>query len=432
MSKALFRRPVLRWTEFILILWPAVLAAAGLATLELVAGGEVSQATLYPSFVLSGLVIAIHVWLTMLGSRADQFLVPVAAMLSAIGIVIVARLDFDTVPRQVLWMGIGTGLAIATTLILREPSWLKRYKYTWAVLSLAILVATLLFGRDPHGGGARLWLMVGPIQFQPSEILKVLLVIFLAGYLDDKRELLSAAAFRVGPFRLPPLPYLGPLLVMWGLSLLLLVVLRDLGLTLLLLGLFLAMLYVASSRLVYVWGGLGLFFAGAYVAYHLFGYVQNRVTSWLDPWQDPLGGSYQIVQALLAFANGGVLGTGLGYGQPELIPAAVTDFPFAAIGEELGLAGAAAVLALYLVFIFRGYRIALAAFDPFQQLLAAGLTTVLALQVFVIVGGNIKLIPLTGITLPFISLGGSSLLTNFIIVGILLAISDRAERHRYG
>jgi cell division protein FtsW (lipid II flippase) len=314
--------------------------------------------------------------------------------------------------------------------VLREPSWIKRYKYTWAVLALLILLLTLVFGRDPHGGGAALWIVVGPVQFQPSEVLKVLLVVFLAGYLDDKRELISRATFKLGPLRLPPLPYLGPLFLMWGLTLLLLAVQKDLGLALLLFGLFLAMLYVASSRLIYVVGGLSLFLAGAYVMYLSFAYVQVRVRGWLDPWFDPSGASYQMVQSLLAFGNGGLLGTGLGRGQPDLVPAAVTDFPFAAIGEELGLAGALGVLALYLVFLYRGYRIAIDAFDPFQQLLAAGLTTVIALQTFIIVGGNIKLIPLTGITLPFISYGGSSLLTNFAIVGILLAISDRAERQR--
>ncbi|MDA8217148.1 MAG: FtsW/RodA/SpoVE family cell cycle protein [Dehalococcoidales bacterium] len=410
------------------MLWPGILATAGLATLAAVRTGRVDQSVVMPGLLLAGLLVVIHVWLVLLGSRADQLLLPVAGALAAVGLVVVGRLDPDSLWRQMTWIVLGVAAAIAVVGLMPDPSWLKRYKYTWAVLALVILLGTLVFGRDPHGGGARLWLMVGPVQFQPSEVLKVLLVMFLAGYLDDKRELISSASYHLGPLRLPPLPYLAPLLLMWGLSLLLLVVEKDLGLTLLLFGLFLAMLYVASSRLMYVWGGVGLFMVGAFAAYRLFGYVQTRVTGWLDPWYDPSGGSYQIVQSMLALASGGVLGTGLGHGQPDLIPAAVTDFPFAAIGEELGLAGGIAILALYLVLFYRGYRIALNAFDPFQQLLAAGLTTVVALQMFVIVGGNIKLIPLTGITLPFISYGGSSLLTNFVIVGILLSISDRSAR----
>lgn len=430
MSSRATWRPAFRPGELYLLIWPAALAVAGLATLSAVRTGAVPQSALLPAAVFAALLLAIHIWLSLLGSHADQLLLPAAAGLAAVGLIVVARLDPESLWRQTIWAALGLMAAAGALAVLREPSWLKRYKYTWAVLALGILLVTLVFGRDPHGGGAALWINVGPVQFQPSEVLKVLLVVFLAGYLDDKRELIARATFRLGPLRLPPLPYLGPLFLMWGLTLLLLAVQKDLGLALLLFGLFLAMLYVASSRLTYVVGGLALFLAGAYVMNFFFAYVQVRVRGWLDPWYDPSGASYQIVQSLLAFGNGGLLGTGLGRGQPTLVPAAVTDFPFAAIGEELGLAGALGVLAIYLVFIYRGYRIALDAFDPFQQLLATGLTTVIALQTFIIVGGNIKLIPLTGITLPFTSYGGSSLLTNFAIVGILLAISDRAARQR--
>ncbi|MCL5108340.1 MAG: FtsW/RodA/SpoVE family cell cycle protein [Chloroflexi bacterium] len=428
MSRILTARPTGRFSELYLLMWAGPLAAAGLATLSSVRSGQVQQAALQPAIVLLVVLLGLHFWLSFIGSRADQLLLPVAGGLAALGLVIVGRLDPDSLWKQTAWVGLGVGAAVVLVSALSEPSWLKRYKYTWAVLGVVIAGLTLVLGRDPHGGGASLWVRLGPAMFQPGEILKVLLAVFLAGYLDDKRELLSAASLRVGPLKLPPLPYLAPLAIMWGLTLLLLAVEKDLGLALLLFGLFLAMLYVASSRLVYVWSGLAAFGVGAYVIYRFFYYVQTRVHGWLDPWYDPTGGSYQIVQALLAIGSGRVLGTGLGQGMPTLIPAAVTDFPFAAIAEELGLAGCLAVVALYLILIYRGYRIALAAFDPFQQLLATGLTTVLALQVFVIVGGNIKLIPLTGITLPFISYGGSSLLTNFAIVGILLAISDRSAR----
>lgn len=428
MSRILTVRPTGRFRELYLLLWAGPLATAGLVTLSYVQSGEVAQSAWQPALVLAITLLALHFWLSFIGSRADQFLLPIAGGLTAIGLVTVARLDPESLWRQTAWVVLGAGGAGVVLAVMSDPSWLKRYKYTWAVLGLAITAATIVLGRDPHGGGASLWVSLGPVTFQPGEVLKVLLVAFLAGYLDDKRELLSKASFRFGPLRLPPLPYLGPLVLMLGLTLGLLALQKDLGLALLLFGLFLAMLYVASSRLIYVWGGLASFAAGAYVIYHVFSYVQIRIRGWLDPWYDPTGGSYQMVQALLAIGNGRLLGTGLGQGQPTLVPAAVTDFPFAAIAEELGLAGAVAVIALYLILMYRGYRIALAAFDPFQQLLATGLTTVLALQVFVIIGGNIKLIPLTGITLPFISYGGSSLLINYTIVALLLAISDRSAR----
>ncbi|MHB1131896.1 MAG: FtsW/RodA/SpoVE family cell cycle protein [Chloroflexota bacterium] len=428
MSRILTVKPTARLSELYLLLWIGPMAAVGLATLSAVESNAVPQTSIHPAIVLAVILFGLHFWLSFIGSKADPLLLPVAGGLTAIGLVIVARLDNEALWRQTVWVGLGAAVTTLATVVLSDPSWLKRYKYSWAVLSLVIAAITIVFGRDPHGGGASLWLRLGPAMFQPGEVLKVLLAIFLAGYLDDKRELLTAGHYKLGPIRLPPLPYLAPLLLMWGLTLALLALQKDLGSALLLFGLFLAMLYVASSRLVYVVTGLGLFAVGAYVMYLIFGYVRTRVNGWLDPWYDPSGGSFQIVQSLLALGNGGVIGTGLGRGLPDLVPAAVTDFPFAAIGEELGLAGAVAVITLYLILIYRGYRIALGAFDPFQQLLAAGLTTVLALQIFVIIGGNVKLIPLTGITLPFISYGGSSLFVNYAIVGILLAISDRSAR----
>lgn len=421
-------KPTGRWSELLLLFWPAAIATVGLAGLAHARGDGISPGTLYPAAVLAAGFLVWHLALCLFGSRADQAVLPIAGGLAAMGLITVARLDPDSLSRQTVWVLLGVLVGLAAIVPLRDLTWLKRYKYTWATAGIAILLATFVLGQDPHGGGARLWISFGPVQFQPSELLKVLLAVFLAAYLDDKRELLSAGALRLGAFSLPPLPHLGPLLTMWGLSMLLLVVLKDLGLSLLLFGLFLAMLYVATSRQLYVWGGLALFAVAVFGAYQLFYHVRTRVTVWLDPWVDPLGSSFQIVQSLLALASGGVLGTGLGRGQPDLIPAAATDFPFAAIGEEWGLAGALAVLALYLILVYRGYAIALRAFDPFQQLLATGLTTVLALQVFVIVGGNIKLIPLTGITLPFVSYGGSSLLTNFAAVAMLLAISHRGAK----
>jgi cell division protein FtsW (lipid II flippase) len=271
--------------------------------------------------------------------------------------------------------------------------------------------------------GAKLWIVLGPVQFQPTEIVKLLLVFFMAAYLDDKRELL-ASHYRLGPLRLPPIPYLLPLALMWGLSLLIVAAQRDFGSALLFFSIFLVMLYVASGRLFYVIAGLAAFFAGSYVIYRVAPHVGDRVTTWLNPWSDPLESGYQIIQSQYALSSGGLFGSGLGYGSPGYVPEIQTDFVFAAIGEELGLLGTLGVLALYLLLTYRGLYIALLAADGFARLVAVGLTTILAAQSLIIIGGVVRLIPLTGITLPFISYGGTSLLTNFILVGLLLYISD--------
>ncbi len=324
--------------------------------------------------------------------------------------------------KQMLWIALGFGVLWVTLLAGRDLVWLRRYKYTWAVLGLGLVAATLVFGTDPNGSGVRLWFRLGPLSFQPSELLKVVLVIFVAGYLYDVRDLLGMH-IRVGPFRLPPLPYLLPLVAIWGLAMLLFVVQKDLGSALLFFGIFLGMLFVATGRSLYVVGGLIAFFAGAFVMYRLFDIVRLRVGIWENPWVFATGRGYQMVEALYAYATGGILGTGFGYGSPGWVPAVHTDFVFAAIGEELGLAGTLGTICFFLLLVFRGYHIALHARDYFQQMLGIGLSTVLGLQTLIILGGATGMIPLTGITLPFVSYGGSSLLTNFIIVGLLLRIS---------
>jgi len=305
---------------------------------------------------------------------------------------------------------------------------LRLYKYTWAAVGVGLLVLTFIFGRDVNG--ARLTLDLGPVSGQPSELLKVILVVFLAGYLSEFRPLLVEQSTRLGPLRLPPLPYLAPMVAMWAIALGIVVIQRDLGAALLFFAVFLTLLYVATARTSYVVIGLSLFVAGSAVMYRLFGHVAQRVDIWLDPFADPQGAGYQVVQALYAFGRGGILGTGLGNGLPSVggrlpIPEIHTDFPLAALGEELGLIGVLAILGLYLVVIERGLRIAASAADDFRALLAAGLSLVVGVQAFIIAAGNLKLIPLTGITLPFISYGGSSLLANALVVGLLLALSDR-------
>ena len=280
--------------------------------------------------------------------------------------------------------------------------------------------------------GARLWIFLGPIGFQPGEFIKIVLVVFIAAYLAEKRALLMGVSHRIGPIALPPVPYLLPMLAMFAIVMVIVVRSNDLGTALLFFGTFLTMLFVATGRRSYVLIGMVLFVAGSAVAYQLFGHVRVRVNNWLDPFADPSGAGFQTVQALYALGRGGLFGEGLGQGMPTIggrlpIPFTHTDFIFTAVAEELGLLGAAALLAFALALIFRGLRIAMLARDDFAAMLAVGLTTSLGLQTLIIVAGNLKLIPLTGITFPFVSYGGSSLLASFIIIGLLLAISHRSS-----
>jgi cell division protein FtsW (lipid II flippase) len=371
----------------------------------------------------------------------DEILLPAAALLGGIGLLVMERLPQDLVVQeigpltlglgalQLAWLGVALAVATTIAVALRSDRWLRLYKYTWAASGLVLLALTFVFGSEVNG--SRLTLQVGPVSGQPSELLKVILVVFFAAYLAENRILLADARVRLaGPITVPPLPYLAPIGAMLALALGIVVVQRDLGAALLFYAVFLGLLFLATGRRTDVVLGLLLFAAGFGLLALLFPHVQQRIAVWLDPWADPLGDGYQLIQALHAFARGGLVGTGLGAGLPEIggrlpVPALHTDFPLAAIGEELGMAGVAAVLAAYLVIVGRGLRIAAAARDDFRALLAAGLALVVGVQAAIIAGGNLKLIPLTGITLPFVSYGGSSLLANAIVVGILLVLSDR-------
>lgn len=390
--------------------------------------------------VYFGALLALHLAFVLAGRRTDQVLLPAIAMLGGVGLLLMQRLPQDLVVQsfgdavlglgqlQLAWLLVALAVIAVLALGVRSDAWLRTYKYTWAAAGIALLLLVFVFGSEVNG--ARLSLSIGPLSGQPSELLKVILVVFLAGYLSENRALLAEESTRIGPIRLPPVPYLAPMAAMWAIALGIVVVQRDLGAALLFFAVFLALLYVATGRPSYVILGLLLFAAGAVVLYTLFGHVQARVDNWLDPWRDPQGAGFQVVQALYAFGRGGILGVGLGAGLPTIagrlpVPAVHTDYPLAAIGEELGLVGLLAVLGLYLVVVSRGLRIAAAAHDDFRSLLAAGLALVVGVQAFIIAAGNLKLIPLTGITLPFISYGGSSLLANAVVVGLLLALSDR-------
>ena len=424
---------VARWrgTELGLLVFPTAVLLIGIASLTLARGGELAPRSFTAGAAFAVFLLVAHAWLTVRYRGGDQLLLPIAATLCAVGQVMITRLEPDLAVRQSLWVGLGFAAMVGTLVLLPSVDWLRRYRYIWAGLGLALVLSTFVLGVDPNGSGARLWLGFGGILFQPSEILKILLVIFFASYLDDYRELLAFAGPRIGPLRLPPLPYLAPLGAMFLLSLLILLLQRDLGAALLFFGVFLAMLYLASGRALYVVTGLSLFVLGALLMYELFGHVRVRVETWLDPWATADTTGYQLVQGLTALASGGILGSGLTFGFPEYVPAVHTDFIIAAMGEELGLAGALAVIALYMLLVYRGFRIALESRDTFAALLAAGLTTVVGVQSLVILGGTLKLMPLTGVTLPLLSYGGSSILANFIIIGLLLAISGQARELRH-
>ena len=385
--------------------------------------------------VYLAVLLAAHLTFVVAGRRTDQVLLPTIGMLGGIGLLLMERLPQDLAggsaglaQSQLGWLILSLGIATALAIGIRNDSWLRRYKYTWAAFGVGLLLLVFLFGRDVNG--AKLTLAVGPLSGQPSELLKVILVVFLAGYLSENRPLLVDESVRLGPLRLPPFPYLAPMVAMWAIALAIVVVQKDLGAALLFFAVFLLLLYVATARISYVVVGLFAFVAGAAVLYRFLEHVRTRVDIWLDPFADAQGAGFQVVQALHAFARGGILGTGLGNGLPTIggrppIPALHTDFPFAALGEELGLIGILAILGLYLVLVERGLRIAASAADEFRAILAAGLSLVVGVQAFIIAAGNLKLIPLTGITLPFISYGGSSLLANGVVVGLLIALSDR-------
>ncbi len=421
------KRLAARPTELGLLLVAVAIFLVGRETLA-IEGAESQQAVWLAAGALAALYLVAHFWLAMAGVTGDEILLPCAAALCSLSLCLVLRLQPDDYYRQFLWVALGIVLVTAIAGSRLELWWLSRYKYTFAAAAFALLLATALFGRQVNG--ARLWIGIGPLQFQSTEVMKLALVIFIAGYLEEKRELLMLGDYRFGLLRLPPIQYLGPLGVLWIASLLSLLWQRDLGGTLLLLGVALAMLYAGTGKRSYIVGGLILFALNVLVTYHFFGYVRSRVDVWLDPWAYASDRGYQIVQALYAVSSGGILGAGLGQGMPRFIPEVHTDFVYAAVAEELGLVGAVAVLLIFLILVFRGLRIALTCPGRFEQLLAIGFACLLGLQCLVIVAGNLEVIPLTGITLPFVSYGGSSLVVNFVIVGMLLRLSDEGPRAR--
>ncbi len=376
-------------------------------------------------FIWAAAFFAIHYVLNRQHHERDPLILPLVALLSGWGLVETARLAPNFLVRQLIWLGLSAGVLALVLLAPQDLKWLRRYKYTWLIAGLALLALTFVVGVNPEGVGLTLWLggILG-VFFQPSELLKLLFVAYLAAYLAEKHEIARSLSGQPEHLHFLTLPYLMPVLAMWGVTLLLLAAQQDLGSAILIYLTFLVMLYVASGQVRYlVIGGVLLIVTGV-AAYFLIGRVHARVETWLDPWNDAAGSSYQIVQSLIALATGGTIGQGLGFGWPHVIlPAAHTDMPLAAIGEELGLAGSLGMVLCFAVLAVRGLRVALLARTTFGRLLAAGLATSIGVQAWIIMAGNANLAPLTGVTLPFVSYGGSSLLISFIMAGLLLQIS---------
>lgn len=411
------------WQDTKMLLFAPAFLAVGLLVLYL--GGRLPLAeqpvllAAAAGAALFGTGLLARRWLP----ETDRFLFPLASMLSVIGLTVLFRLAPEYATRQIYWLFAGMVCFLITVGSLKDYKQLEEYKYLYILGGLAALLATVLFGIEV--GGARSWIAVGSFRMQPAELVKIMLVIFLASYLEEQREVLMIGRKGLWGLSWPGLQYLGPLLVMWGFSLVLLVFQKDLGTALIFFGTFLAMIYAATGRWSYVVSGVILFAAGALLCYFFFAHVRVRVAVWLNPWRDIEGAGYQIVQSLFAIGSGGLLGTGLGAGRPTLIPAVHTDFIFSAIAEEFGLFGGMALILIYLLMAYRGFKIALDSGTGFGALLAAGLTSLLTIQTVVIIGGVTKMLPLTGVTLPFISYGGSSLVSSYILLGLLVNISRK-------
>jgi cell division protein FtsW (lipid II flippase) len=429
-----------RGAELFLLLAALVVGIGAYVAVGLGVEGTVPADIIGYSGWLAALTIAAHVAVRLVAPYADPVLLPLVAALNGLGLAVIHRLDLayaelpdhahDFATKQLTWMTLGVALFILTLVVLRDHRVLTRFTYTSGLAAIVLLLLPMVPGVGKTVNGARIWIGVGPFSFQPGEVAKVLLVVAFAGYLVLHRDALALAGRRVAGLDLPRGRDLGPILVMWLVSLGILVFQRDLGSSLLFFGLFLVMLYVATERPGWLVVGALLFFGGAALAYQLFGHVQNRVNIWLDPiaYFDKTPGSGQIVESLFGMAWGGLIGRGFGGGSPQRVPFAESDFIIGAIGEELGLTGVIAVILCYGLIVERALRAALICRDGFGKLVATGLAGVLALQVFVVIGGVTRLIPLTGLTTPFLSAGGSSLVANWVIAALLLRISDQARR----
>ncbi|MGH3870885.1 MAG: FtsW/RodA/SpoVE family cell cycle protein [Pseudonocardiaceae bacterium] len=435
--------PAKRGLELIMLAFAAIVVTTALVLVELNQQHEVTRGLLYYGAAYLALFGAAHIAVRLLAPYADPLILPCVALLNGLGLVFIHRLDLaratvaesagkptpiGNVPYQIAWTALAVGLFVAVLVLVTDHRTLARYGYTSGLVGLGLLALPgVLPSAVSEVNGAKIWLRFGGLGIQPGEFAKIFLMIFVAAFLVAKRDLFTTAGRRVLGMELPRARDLAPLLMAWGFSLGVLVLEKDLGTSLLFFGIVLVLIYIATERIAWLVLGLIFFVGGAMAAGMLFEHVHSRVAAWLNPFSDYGGAGYQMAQSLFGLGTGGVFGTGLGAGRPDLVPEAHTDFITAAIGEELGFVGLAAVLFTYLLVVMRGMRTALTVRDTFGKLLAAGLSFAVGWQVFIVVGGVTKLIPLTGLTAPFLSYGGSSLLANYILVALLLRISHAAR-----
>jgi cell division protein FtsW (lipid II flippase) len=428
-----------RTRELFALIPASLLVTAGFTAVFVQRDDVLTDLSLTYGAIFLGLCFAAHLLLRVTLKEADPYLFPLVAVLACFGLVMIYRLDEDLAREQAQWFVVGLGAFAATILFLRDYRRLEQYRYVIAAGSLFLLLLPRVPGIGEQTNGAYLGVGIGPITFQPAEFAKIGIVVFLASYLRDTRQLLVTGGRTFLGIVIPPLKHLGPLLVVWGAAMLMLIFIRDLGSSLMFFGGFLSLVYVATNRLSFPLIGLSLFALGFWFFSNTVGHVESRIDAWRDPFQRELfervGGSEQLAQSLVAQADGGFFGAGFGqafttlqHGDIQFLPAAHTDLIYALITNELGLVGACAMLMVYLLIVERGFKIAMLARDSFSKLVATGLTAVFALQVFVIVGGVTKVIPLTGVTLPFVSYGGSSIVANFVLLALLLCVSDKARR----
>jgi cell division protein FtsW (lipid II flippase) len=432
--------PKRRWTEAVLLGFAVLITVVAQSIVDLTITGSLRPEMAGFSLWITALWVVAHLAVRKWASYADPLLLPSVALLVGLGLTVIHRLDLaaeqvdstvtrEDAPVQLIWATLGVVLFVAVLVFVRDHRTLSRYAYTLALVGMVLLaLPALLPATLSEVNGAKIWIRVAGFSIQPGEFAKICLVVFFAAYLVDKRDVLALASRRVAGLELPRGRDLGPVLLAWVLSILVLVFERDLGSSLLLFGIFVVMLYVATERSSWLLIGVGLFAGGALIAYQVFGHVRARVDTWLDPFAYQNDAGYQLVQSLFGLGTGGLFGAGLGGGRPDQVPVAKSDFIASAVGEELGLFGLVAVIVLYLILVERGLRTSLIVRDAFGKLLAAGLAFAIAWQVFVVLGGVTGLLPLTGLTTPFLAYGGSSLVANFVLVALLVRISDAARR----
>jgi cell division protein FtsW (lipid II flippase) len=431
--------------ELLALLPVALLVTAGLTAVFIVRSNQIGDLSLTYGAYFLGVCLAVHLMIRWRLPHADPYLFPLVALLAAVGLVVLFRIDEELALKQASLFVLGLAFFAATIILLRDYHVLERYRYLIAMAGIGLLILPRLPGIGEQVNGAYLGIKVGSLSFQPAEFAKICIVIFLASYLREKREVLIVGARRVAGVILPPLKHLGPLLVVWGAAMLMLVFIRDLGSSLMFFAAFLALVYVATARISFVVIGMLMFVVGAWLVANTIPHVEERVDIWLDPFEDTQGSGFQVAQSLFAQADGGLFGAGLGESLMQLpgaskgcieqypdcgsiIPAPHTDLIYAVITNELGLFGAAGVVLIYILIAARGFKTAVMAPDGFSKLLAAGLTAIFAIQAFVIIGGVVRVIPLTGVTLPFISYGGSSVVANMVLLALILMVSNEARR----